>query len=123
MLAFKNSNTNGNTRVIIGPKESSDILSIITSTIQGDTLTGFDTNLPEELFTVNSITSVMNRVIIVWHADKLVVLPQNGSKSFEFNNTPIGGVWKIGTLLSRSEQKNPETAPAILKIIINKKHK
>jgi hypothetical protein len=122
ILTFKHSAVYGDTRVLISPKEPSTLLSIITSTLHGDTLIAVSTNLPEDNFVVKAITSAMVRPLIIWHANKTVTLDHKGSKSEEFHDTPVGGIWQIGTILSAEEKKDHTIAPPILRILVTKKH-
>ena len=122
MIGFENSDKYGAANVIVTPKETSDTLFFRTVDIIGDTLIATGTKLPEQFFAIHSITSIMNRIIIVWHQNKMIVLLHPGSSSLELDNNNIGGEWKIGTLLTPAEKKDPTVAPAVLKILLNKKH-
>ena len=123
MLAFKNSDKYQRVNVFITPKETADTIFLRTSDIHGDTLLATGSKLSEDLFTINEVTSVMNRILFIWHQNKMIVLPHTGSTSFEFNNTPVGGEWKLGTLLSLAEKKDHSIVPSELKILVSKKHK
>ena len=53
----------------------------------------------------------------------MIVLQDAGNISFEFNDTPVGGEWKMGTILSPPEKKDRSIIPTELKILVSKKHK
>lgn len=123
MLTFKNSEKFKPVRIKVTPRETDDTIFLRTSDIHGDTLLASGTRSQEDFFLLHAVTSIMDREIIVWHENKMIVLEHNGSSTFEFNDTPVGGEWKLGTFLSPAEKKDPSVVPGELKILISKKHK
>ncbi|MDB5198757.1 MAG: hypothetical protein JWO92_720 [Chitinophagaceae bacterium] len=122
ILAFKNSDKYGTAQVIITPPETSDTVFLRTKDLHGDTLIAYGIKSPEDYFTIHGVTSVMNRALFVWHGNKMIAL-EPGDSSPGFNDTPVGGEWKIGTLLSPAEKKDHSIIPSDLKLLIVKKHK
>ena len=123
ILGFKNSDIYCNTKVVVGPKEASDTIYFSHSTINKDTLTITSLVSPKNLFLIQSVSSIMDREIILWHDHKMITLHHIGDHSSTFNNTEIGGIWRIATLLSPSEIQDPKIRPRGLQFVINKKHK
>ena len=99
MLTFKNSQKYTPVRISVAPKETYDTIFLRTYDIHGDTLLASGTRSQEDFFLLHAVTSVMNREIIIWHENKMIVLQHNGSTTFEFNDTRTGGGWKKATFL------------------------
>jgi uncharacterized membrane protein SirB2 len=122
ILKFKNSSEYSIKHVTITPKEIKDTLYFTHTNIVRDTMFTISEALPQNLFLINKVTSVMNRIMFVWHEGKMITLPERGSQSTELNTTSIGGEWKIGTLLTQMEISEPKLRPTVLKILLDKKH-
>lgn len=122
ILKFKNSSKYSIKQVTITSNQIKDTLYFNHTNIVGDTMFAISQALPQNLFLINKVTSVMDRIIFVWHRGKMITLPENGSQSTELNTTSIGGEWKVGTLLTRMELSEPKLRPRVLKILLDKKH-
>jgi len=123
ILGFKNSDVYANTRILIRPQRPSDTLYFSPSEIKGDTLIATENTVNEELYSIRSVRSALNRELTVWHAGKIITLPDNDTEVFLLNDTPIGGSWRVTLKMTPSELKDHKTAPSIFKIVIHKQHK